>query len=515
MGDLSKIGRTARHEITIEAPPHWMDHHFQGRAILPAVEAMQLLAHQVLGEHMAPGVHTLRAARFDKFLPLPQENNKITAFFDVTPLEGGLLRAALATRVTAKTAKISRTVVHAQLDFKSVDEEPPACPLDLAAALEGCSFQVTPDRIYAELVPFGAAYRNIVEPIHLTQEGALAALQAPQLVDGQTTQPLGAPFVLDAAFHAACVWSQRYMGVVAFPVGIEQRFVLRPTRTGEPYIARIFPKATDQPLLHFDIWIMDPDGRLCEVLIGVQMRDVSGGRLQPPDWIRCTELKSVNDHLFADCAAATIMERSTIMPFAGTCLSDRERERMGAMGERRRNGYLAARLACKRLARKLSGNDDLTSPRDISTLDEGSVRPFCPVTDGSGRYECSVSHYSRFVVAVAASSPLGVDVERLSARILKAPHLFMSEREQELLKQSKLDQVRAAMQIWSIKEAVAKALNISLADAWEQTEVVEIGGEESHCRLRGEVPCLAFHGQIEDHLITVMTTLVPPANQLK
>ncbi len=511
MGDFSEIGRTVRHEMTIEVPSHWADHHFQGRAILPAVEAMQLLAYQVLLKHPTTDVHTMRAARFDKFLPLQQDQGKITALCDFTRLEGGLLRAALVTRVSAKTAKISRTMVHAQLDFASADEQPPMCPLDLAAALEGCSFQVAPDRIYAELVPFGAGYRNIVQPLHLTQEGALAALMAPNLVDGQTTQPLGAPFVLDAAFHAACVWSQRYVGVVAFPVGIEQRFVIRPTQMGEPYFARIFPKVTNQPPLLFDIWILDPGGRFCEVLLGVQMRDVSGGRLQPPDWIRCTELKSVNARLFADCAAATIMERSTIMPFAEACLSDQERECMGAMGERRRNGYLAARLACKRMSRKLSGNDDLTSPWDISTLDKDRVRPFCLVTDGSGRYGCSVSYDSRFVVAVAASSPLGVDVERLSARVLKAPHLFMSEREQELLKQSKLDQVQAAVRIQSIKEAVAKALNMDMADAWEQTEVVEIGAEESRFRLRGEASCPALHGQIDDHLIT----LVPPPNQLK
>jgi hypothetical protein len=275
-----------RREITIDVPPHWADHHFQGRAILPAVEAMQLLAHQV--SLAAPGhdVRTISAARFDKFLSLPQDRQQIDAFCDLTPLEGGLLRAALATRMTAKTAKMSRTVVHARLDFGAGDDAPPDCPLDPADASAGDLFEVAPDRIYAELVPFGEGYRNIVRPLRLSAEGARATLRAPRLVDPQTTLPLGAPFVSDAAFHAACVWSQRYVGVVAFPVGIDRRFVLRPTREEAIYDARVLPKETEPPMLRFDIWISDGEDRLCEALLGVQMRDVSGGRLAPPDWIR-------------------------------------------------------------------------------------------------------------------------------------------------------------------------------------------------------------------------------------
>lgn len=298
MGDFSEIGRTERHEMTIEVPPHWADHHFQGRAILPAVEAMQLLAQQALLNHPAIDVCTMRSARFDKFLPLPREQKKIAAFCHLTPLEDGLLRAALSTKVTAKTAKISRTIVHAQLDFGATDDKPPIGPPSLTADLEGDAFQVTPDCIYAELVPFGAGYRNIAQPLHLTPEGAAATLQTSHLVDEQTTLSLGTPFVLDAAFHAACVWSQRYAGVVAFPVGIEQRFVLRPAKMGETYFARIMPKVPNQspnqspkqpigqPILRFDISISDSDGLPCEALCGVLMRDVSGGRLQPPDWIR-------------------------------------------------------------------------------------------------------------------------------------------------------------------------------------------------------------------------------------
>lgn len=289
MGDLSEIGRTERRELVIAIPPHWADHRFQGRTILPAVEAMQLLAQQAARSHPAADVHTMKAVRFDKFLPLPPDRTEITAFCDLTPLEDDRLRAALATRVTAKTTTISRTVVHARVDFPYQPATPSNRSPEPVVVSGKEVFQVAPDRIYAELVPFGVAYRNIVRPLQLTRDGALATLRAPHLVDEQTASPLGSPFIADAAFHAACVWSQRYAGVVAFPVGIDRRIIRRPTQTGATCLAWIVPKETASTTLRFDIGISAPDGWLHEELYGVQMRDVSGGRLEPPDWIRSAE----------------------------------------------------------------------------------------------------------------------------------------------------------------------------------------------------------------------------------
>ena len=96
---------------------------------------------------------------------------------------------------------------------------------------------------------------------------------------------MGSPFPLDAAFHAACVWGQRYAQIVAFPIGIEKRLVFKPTQPGTTYLSRIIPVRKNPDLLTFDIWIYDQDGHLYEGAWGVQMRDVSAGRLKPPRWI--------------------------------------------------------------------------------------------------------------------------------------------------------------------------------------------------------------------------------------
>lgn len=287
MGDFPEIGNATRRPVTITIPPHWADHHFQGRAILPAVEAMQLLAHWVQGIYPHLDVRTISQATFNKFMPLSGVNAAMNAFLETIDVDGGGVRASLITRTAAKTVNISRTMVHAQLDFGNISLKTSTCAHGYLMDMQSPSFKVDPSRIYTELVPFGLGYRNITKPLDLWPEGALAHIGTPDLTDRQTALPLGSPFVLDAALHAACVWSQRYAGVVAFPVGIGQRIIHQPTCSGDSYRAHVVLVKQARGHMAFDICITDLDGSRFEVMEAVRMRDVSGGRLKPPDWIGC------------------------------------------------------------------------------------------------------------------------------------------------------------------------------------------------------------------------------------
>lgn len=97
---------------------------------------------------------------------------------------------------------------------------------------------------------------------------------------------LGSPFVLDAAMHAACVWGQRFAGMVAFPVGFDRRMIYKTTKKGGAYCARINPVNAGREVLTFDLWIFDQDGLIHESVSGLRMRDITGGRMRPPLWIR-------------------------------------------------------------------------------------------------------------------------------------------------------------------------------------------------------------------------------------
>ena len=83
----------------------------------------------------------------------------------------------------------------------------------------------------------------------------------------------------------ACAWGQRYRGIVAFPVGFDRREIAVPTRAGETYCCRVVPLPDEGAVLRFDILITGRDGRPAEVIRGVAMRDISGGRRKPPAWV--------------------------------------------------------------------------------------------------------------------------------------------------------------------------------------------------------------------------------------
>ncbi|MEA3435174.1 MAG: polyketide synthase dehydratase domain-containing protein, partial [Thermodesulfobacteriota bacterium] len=124
------------------------------------------------------------------------------------------------------------------------------------------------------------------DTLFVSEKGAIGSIQAPkQSATNNFKMPLGSPFPLDAAFHAACTWGQRYPAVVGFPVGFDKRIIIKPTRPGNRYICLILPVNITTDLLVFDIWLYDLNGILFEAVPGVQMRDVSAGRTKPPLWV--------------------------------------------------------------------------------------------------------------------------------------------------------------------------------------------------------------------------------------
>lgn len=279
---------TVRRPINIAVFPYMQDHRFEGRAVFPAVEAMQVLAQAVKEFAPQTDITAITEVRFDKFLLIPPDFKNIDALCSITPLENGDISAVLQTKTRSKNAAITRIKEHVTVHYPHRKPEVAAAAYrhnPLSFGKSGC-LEISPDQIYRELVPFGPAYHNISENLTIHKDGALAKLRAPTIGDAiDQTGQLGSPFVLDAAFHSACVWGQRYSRVVAFPVGIEKRIIVKPTRPGGAYTSTAIPVQTTSDRLVFDLFIYGDDNSLYEMALGVHMRDVSAGRLKPPPWI--------------------------------------------------------------------------------------------------------------------------------------------------------------------------------------------------------------------------------------
>ena len=505
MGNLPPIGVSLRLPLEIPAPVYLSDHLFQGRPVLPAVEAMDAMAREVNRLYPDYDITCISDARFEKFLPIDSQKDYLDAFLDLQLSGTGDLHAALITRTRAPGAAITRTKTHARLIFPGSAPPISPLPLDVAAAPEGICVPIAADRIYRDLVPFGPAYKNLQDPLWLGTDGALGIV-CPPLPPSETVSLLGSPFALDAAFHAACVWAQHYHDMVAFPVGIDHRRIFIPTQAGHRYYARILPQTLSADLLMFNIWLFDETGNLCESAQGVHMRDVSGGRLKPPEWISRKRPEDPLADLRARCESLSIVELAAVAPFAEMTLSPLEKARFEKMGAvLRRKSFLAARIALKRLFRRQQGENSQLLPREIETVCADSTKPRCFHKDNPLQLNCSLSHDNRFAVAVLSHGSVGVDVEPVSDKALTSARLFMSEKEQQIVTQSALAPHQAAVRVWSAKEAVSKATGMALADAWQRVQLVEIGEKESRLSMEGKGPFAVAHAPVDDHVVTLFT----------
>ena len=377
--------------------------------------------------------------------------------------------------------------------------------MDIAAAVEGVCTIVGPEVIYAELVPFGPAFRNISAPLHISPDGALARIVTPPPLSDVGCGPLlGSGYALDAAFHAACVWAQHVHGVVAFPVAIDRRILLQPTAPAESYTGRVFPRGSSGDSLLFDILLFDQKGQLREITQGVHMRDVSGGRLTPPDWILNKEAMDPLSALDAAGTQRTVVELEAVADFARQALTRLEAEKFSKMGDKRRKSFLAARIALKRLYRHCHIREKNTPANTIETVHKDAPQPRLGGKHPSRHLHCSVSHDRRFAIAIADAKPVGVDVEILSGKALRSARLFLTKSEQNIVRHTDMEDERVAVRIWSIKEAAAKAMGLNLAEAWRRVQASLVGAQASTALIDGR-SMLAHHAVIDDHLFTVVS----------
>jgi phosphopantetheinyl transferase len=195
-----------------------------------------------------------------------------------------------------------------------------------------------------------------------------------------------------------------------------------------------------------------------------------------------------------------ILEIETLSPGEGQLFTPRELNKSLRMVPRRRKSFTASRIALKNLCRQLDLAEETRPDQNIETLGPDDLRP-CLAE--SGLY-CSVSHSSRFVVAVAHDHPVGVDIEGISNRFQRIRHLFLSPEEEQMLSRSGLEFEPAATRVWTIKEAAAKALGLHLFQTIREVEVVKIEDETALFRVNGKT-YQARHSQGEGQVIALVT----------
>lgn len=300
--------------LSISIPAYLRDHRYEGRVILPAAEALQILAKSLPDDLPRYDPRLQEGGEFSRLLHLDPGTDTLNVFHEITISPDGRRQSRLTTLHSGRQKQLNRRITHVSVVFSTIDPvakdlekgsvdhsgeaipagffrkggDDPAYGTDPAdaetAALTDLIFTFPCGRLYSDLVPFGPAYHNVIAEISLAENGARAYVSGGGFQEA--IGPLGSPFPFDAAMHVACAWGQRYRNIVAFPVGFESREIFLPTSAGQTYLCRVFPLPDEGAALRFNVLLFGEDHRPAEIILGLRMRDISGGRLKPPAWVR-------------------------------------------------------------------------------------------------------------------------------------------------------------------------------------------------------------------------------------
>ena len=140
-----------------------MDHHLEGKAILPAVESLIVMARAIKINYPQIEISCLKSASFSRFLTISPDTARLPVVVDMEKSDDGGIIASLLTSVKSKAGGISRIVEHARVEFIAADSSGPLpSPFRVVNKLEGNCISVSSTKVYRELVAFGEAYQNIV-----------------------------------------------------------------------------------------------------------------------------------------------------------------------------------------------------------------------------------------------------------------------------------------------------------------------------------------------------------------
>lgn len=184
-------------------------------------------------------------------------------------------------------------------------------------------------------------------------------------------------------------------------------------------------------------------------------------------------------------------------------LTHTEREEYARLGHpMRRREWLGARAALKAI---LLQRGCVREPLQCEILKDTHGRPwvsFAPGFPAPPVRDCSISHQGRFAcvgVSTRTDARIGVDVERISPRLLKVAGAFAGDR-QFLIRSHPAEQRLTVL--WALKEACAKAMGGGIGAALRDAVCEETAAGRHRVRT-GERELRAWHLQRDGYVVAL------------
>ncbi|WP_230470482.1 type I polyketide synthase [Lujinxingia vulgaris] len=492
------------------------DHRYEGRELVPGVmgyELMSAAAMVLTGEPIAE----VRDVRFERALKLAHsEPIRALATAQMAGQQDGC--AVVEVQVSSeRVARTGKTIRQHHFRARVLCGSPlPRTDVPVSVMREETTWWQGPDResIYRRFFHTGS-FQLLGGEVWHHEDAILATgeLSNHRLMAGTLAQRwVSDPLVRELGLQAVGLWGLIHHGRTYLPLGIGRSRMAGQASVGEPLLVRAH-RLSDaaEGTIAFDVEVRGHDGRLLQLMERVEMiahaplREID--RLAPGREANVLEVR-----LSADEAQAILQGRGG--DISGV-LSEAEREGYERLRSAQRRGeWLAARLAAREAARRwaLLFYGERIDPTDICVFKSESGEPQLRWRDGAkgGRPlpALSLTHTSGLAVAVVSMPGtrcrLGVDLEPLEARSEAFGSAYFNDDERALSVGS-LPVGQRETALWTVKEAVSKALGLGLQLSASEIEIVAVRLEDvgvpgdrswraSGDRLWAEVE-VALHGQ--------------------
>ncbi len=173
---------------------------------------------------------------------------------------------------------------------------------------------------------------------------------------------------------------------------------------------------------------------------------------------------------------------------AGTYLTPLELRRFRKFKyEKRKLEWLGGRIAAKHAVMRLLSPDHpkkLTNWLKWSVVPDQNNRPFIESSSTPIKkpapYYISISHSKGLAVAMAASSPCGIDIQKISSTVTRVKEKFVHPEENTILTQcgqiAKIDAATRLTLLWSAKEAFRKTFFLTPLMGFMELRLIKASG---------------------------------------
>ena len=107
--------------LSVPIPDYLRDHCYEGRVVLPAAEALQILAGSLPEDlpHCNPLLQ--EAGEFSRLLPLDPEADTLNVFHEIALSSDGRRQSRLTTLHSGRQTQLNRRMTHVSVVFSAID----------------------------------------------------------------------------------------------------------------------------------------------------------------------------------------------------------------------------------------------------------------------------------------------------------------------------------------------------------------------------------------------------------